>query len=96
MPTYIRVKWIHPFRDEPRWLYSELDAERWEVRKVEQFPDGRLGFADADSSSGDTRLGEVQVPSLAEIGAISEFRPAEITKAEFEAIWRRATRPPFR
>ena len=96
MSSYIRVEWMHSLPDEPRWLYSELDGERWEVRKVEQFPDGRMAFADAGASSGDTRLGDVQVPTLAEIGAIPEFRPIEITKAEFEAIWQRATRPPLR
>jgi hypothetical protein len=73
-------------------LYSELDPQRWEVRKVEEFPDGSLGFASAEKSSDKTKLGEEPIPSLAEIAAEPQFKPREITKAEFEAIWEKATR----
>jgi hypothetical protein len=38
--NYIKVKWNHALPDEPVWFYSELDAERWETRKVEIFADG--------------------------------------------------------
>jgi hypothetical protein len=41
----------------PVVLYSELDDNRFEVRKVEVFRDGRLGYADAVRSSGGTGLG---------------------------------------
>ena len=33
--SYLKVKWNRSFPDEPMPLYSELDRERWEVRKVE-------------------------------------------------------------
>jgi hypothetical protein len=33
--SYLKVKWNRSFPDEPMLLYSELDRERWEVRKVE-------------------------------------------------------------
>jgi len=42
--TYLKVKWIHSHPDAPVLLYSELDRERWEVRKVEVFRDGSLGL----------------------------------------------------
>jgi hypothetical protein len=32
---YLKVKWIHPFPSEPIVLMSELDDERYEIRKVE-------------------------------------------------------------
>jgi hypothetical protein len=32
--SYLKVKWNRSFPDEPMLLYSELDRERWEVRKV--------------------------------------------------------------
>src|SRR3984957_10771973 len=35
--SYLKVKWNPSFPDEPMLLYSELDRERWEVRKVEFF-----------------------------------------------------------
>ncbi len=52
--TYIKVRWLHTSPDDPVLLYSELDAERWEQRKVDIFADGRTGFADAAEQSGDT------------------------------------------
>src|SRR5262245_53946624 len=84
---YIKVKWIHSSPDEPVLLYSELDDDRWETRKVEVFSNGRIGFASAAESGGTTRLGEIPVPSLDEIAAEGEFEPLEISKAEFEKVW---------
>lgn len=34
---YIKVIWMHSFDDEPTELYSEIDDERYETRKVEFF-----------------------------------------------------------
>lgn len=33
--TYIRVRWLHHGPDFPIVRYSELDEQRWEVRKVD-------------------------------------------------------------
>ena len=84
---YLRCRWKHSFPDEPILLYSELDDERWEHRKVEIFADGRMAYADRHRESGDTGLGLVPVPPLAEIAADPQFDPAEISKAEFELVW---------
>ncbi|WP_394837690.1 DUF6881 domain-containing protein [Pendulispora rubella] len=85
--NYIRVNWRHSHPDEPITLYSELNAERWEVRKVEVFKCGRYGFAGTEESSGDTKLGEMPVPDLDEIATDPQFEPAEITREEFEDAW---------
>lgn len=85
--SYIKVKWIHSFPDDPVWLYSELNADRWETRKVEIFADGSRGYASATESGGETCLGEVPVPPLLEISSDPEFEPVEITKEEFEDVW---------
>ncbi len=87
--TYIRVAWIHEHPEEPVILYSELDADRWEVRKVEVFRTGRCGYADSKESSGGTGLGEVPVPELSEIARDPQFEPVEITRDEFEEVWAR-------
>lgn len=71
-------------------LYSELDDNRFEVRKVEVFRDGHLGYADAERSSGGTGLGLVATPSLEEIAQDPQFEPVEIEQAEFEAVWERS------
>lgn len=89
--NYLKVQWKHASPNDPILLYSELDDARWEVRKVEVFPDGRMGYAGSNSAFGGTRLGKVPVPSLAEIAADPEFAPAVISRAEFEAIWDNAT-----
>jgi uncharacterized protein DUF6881 len=88
--VFMRVRWHHSSVEHPVMLYSELDETRWEVRKVDLFADGRLSYADARTSTGDTRLGEAAVPLLEEIAASSELEPAEIGRAEFEEIWERA------
>jgi hypothetical protein len=85
--SYIRIRWKHEFSGEPALLYSELDENRWEIRKVEVFPDGHRGYASAAGSFGGTGLSVEPIPPLAEIAANPEFEPAEIGRQEFEHIW---------
>ena len=84
---YVRISWRHDHVGEPTTLYSEVDDERREVRKVEVFSNGRCGYASVLASAGGTRLGEVPMPELGTIAADPQFGPAEITAAEFEAVW---------
>jgi len=88
--TYFKCKWNHTFPDGPILLYSELDDQRWELRKVEVFRDGRMGYADAEKEFGGSGLGLEPTPSLADIAANSEFEPVEITRQEFESVWSEA------
>ncbi len=85
--SYIRVEWKHESPGDPITLYSELDEERWEVRKVEVFHDGRVTHAWAKGSTGATNLGDQPAPSVAEIAANPEFVVTEISRADFEAVW---------
>ncbi|KVV48313.1 hypothetical protein WT27_04255 [Burkholderia territorii] len=84
---YIRVKWVHTIPSEPIWLYSELDSDRWEIRKVEVYADGNMGFADQFKSIGGTSLSIEPLPSISEIMLDPQFDPVEITKQEFEKVW---------
>ncbi len=84
---YISVIWKHNHRDEPVRLVSELDGERFEVRKLEFFDDGTVGFASKVGEGVSTRLGEVSVPPLAEINHGPEFEGVAITKSEFDLLW---------
>ena len=90
---YLRVEWVHSDPDDPVTLYSEVDEEGREVRKVEIFADGRAGFASQSEKAGGTELGDQPVPPLAEIAAAGPFRPALITREEFESVWANRTRP---
>jgi hypothetical protein len=87
---YMLVRWHHESEDEPVLLYSELDDDRWEVRKVEVYGDGRCDYANSTESTGSTLLGETPIPPLAEIAAAPEFGAEEISKHEFEEVWAKA------
>jgi len=84
---YIKVTWRHQNPKEPTLLYSELDSERYESRKIEVFANGQRGFADSKENSGSTFLGTVPFPPLEEIATDEQFVPAEITAEEFEREW---------
>jgi hypothetical protein len=88
---YMKVSWRHTHPDEPTLLYSELDDARWETRKVEIFRNGNIGYASSTASSGSSELGIVPIPPISIIASDPEFEPTEITKEEFEEVWRRAT-----
>jgi HEAT repeat protein len=87
---YIKVKWLHTSPDTPVLLYSELNGELWEVRKVEVYADGRMDFACREEQSGNTRLGIEPLPDLEEIAADREFEPAIISAEEFGSVWEKA------
>lgn len=92
MTTYLYAKWKSAPADSPVEFYSELDAARWEKRKVEVFPDGHMGYASSSSSSNDgTRLAIVALPPLSDIARQIEFEAREISAEEFESVWLRAT-----
>jgi hypothetical protein len=91
---YICVKWKHSLPDEPILLYSEVDDDRLEVRKVEVYRDGRKGYAGPGEASASTRLAQqTSLPSLAEIAADPQFEPAEITPEQFEEVWEKRRIP---
>ncbi|PKV82652.1 hypothetical protein [Streptomyces sp. TLI_146] len=90
MTSYVKVRWDHEFTEEPVDIFSELDDDRYEVRKVEVYREGRLDWADSSRETGTTFLGEVPFPDLQEINSQGEFHAEPITVAEFEAVWRRA------
>lgn len=62
-------------------------VDGWEVRKVDEFADGRLVRADREHESGSTRLSEAPVPSAEEIGGDPQF---VVGKAAFESVWTQA------
>ena len=54
---YLKAIWHRAGKHDPIVLISELDDERYEVRKVEVFAGGLLGFAGEQASAKGTRLG---------------------------------------
>lgn len=89
---YLRIRWIHHLPDEPVLLYSEIDEDRYEVRKVEEYADGHCDVASVDGHTGSTYLGEVPTPGLSAINAQEDFVALEISSEEFEQVWAEALR----
>jgi len=84
---YIDVEWLHECSEDPIRLVSELDGLRYEIRKLEFFRNGEVGFASKDQCSNGTDLGTMEVPPLAEINASPEFSGIAITAELFEHLW---------
>jgi hypothetical protein len=85
---YIRLKWNHTNPDEPVWIFSEVDSNGKEVRKIECFPNGFCDVANATVSSGSARLMTLPLPDLRQLARRDpEFIPVEITPQEFEEVW---------
>ena len=87
---YILVEWLHTMPSEPIRLYYELDQERYERRKVEEYRDGTLHSADASHGQGSTFLAWEPRPPVAEFEQDPQFRVLEVTAQEFERIWQQA------
>jgi hypothetical protein len=90
---YLRVQWLHFHPDEPVEIYSEINEDGWEVRKLEVFPDGSLGFASPTEGMGSTMLSVEPVPSLPEIASDAQFKPIEISREDFEQVWEKRLQP---
>jgi hypothetical protein len=93
MIEFLRVTWHHDFPDDPVLLISEL-KDRFEVRKIDKFRDGRVQFAGPDGATGDTMLSWVAVPSPEEIAQDPEFSVELIDANEFESEWAAAVGQP--
>ena len=88
--TYIKVQWTHGFQDEPILLYSELDSNKNEIRKVEIYKNGKLGYACENKSVNGTFLSKTEIPLLKDINSDAQFDACEIDKEYFESIWIKA------
>jgi hypothetical protein len=85
---YVRLKWNHTNPDEPVWIFSELDSDGKEVRKIECFRNGFCDVANATASSGTAALMTLPLPDLKMLARRDpEFTPVEITKDQFEEVW---------
>jgi hypothetical protein len=87
---YLKVHWNHDSEKQPIAFYCELEDDRMEIRKVELYADGSFGYANEKRSSGKTSLGVLPMLTIEELSASPNYTPAEITRDEFEDIWRLA------
>ena len=84
---YIDVDWKHESRKYPSRLVSEIGGDDFEIRKLEFFPDGTVGFATEIQNSKTTELGADVIPSIEEINLKQEFSGKVISQIDFEKLW---------
>jgi len=85
---YFRLKWNHNNPDEPVWIFSELNSDGKEVRKIECFHNGFCDVATATESSGTAAVATLPLPDLKALARRDpEFEPKEISREEFEEVW---------
>lgn len=84
---YIDVLWLIDADEEPYRLISEIGPDNFEVRKIDLFRNGEVGFASKDANTSKTMLGTVEVPTLEEINTDDEFDGKNITADDFEKLW---------
>lgn len=86
---FFKCDWKHASSTDPIEIYCEVDPNGFEVRKVERFPNGSLGWADtiSSSSNADTFLAYVEIPPLDEINLSPEFDAFEISETQFRSIF---------
>ena len=89
--TYFQVRWHHDNPGDPVRIYEELSDERYELRKVEEFADGRLIRSDRINPDFATTLSWVPVPAEEEIAAEKELTVDPLTAEAFDSVWARAS-----
>jgi hypothetical protein len=84
--AYILMRWVNRPEGEPVETYVEFDSERYEVRKVERFPDGSLDRADSQHETERTMLGERPLPTTEDIESLG-LAVEDIDRGDFERVW---------
>jgi len=78
---------LHKSGLDPILIYSEVDDEGWETRKVEVFADGKIGTAPPGDDDLNTKLSIEPLPDIEMIRVDHQFEPSWISKEEFEEVW---------
>lgn len=84
---YLDISWQHDSEDDPYRMLCEVGADGYEIRKLEFFKNGRIGYASEIESSELTMLSVNRVPKLDAIVAQPGFSGAEISLQQFEQLW---------
>lgn len=85
---YILLEWSHDMEDEPIMVYSEIDNQYYEVRKIEIYRNGSILKCDEKMINSEIVLADVPFPDdIEEINQDAQFNAKYIGKNEFESLW---------
>ena len=89
------VKELHlPEEDEPNYVYSELDGQRRETRRVEFYPSG-VCFAYGGDMGHEEALAQEAFPAdLRSLNVPGEVEVRSITRQHFAEVWAQAQERP--
>ena len=91
---YVLVEWSHDLEDEPYEIYSELDSDRREVRKIEFFRNG-LCFSYGGERGSFEALSKDPFPADLRSWNLDGQREAKaISRSFFQEIWNQAQERP--
>ena len=86
---HVKVEWLNPSNEEPTWMYSEVDDDNNEIRKVYLHADGVIELAGYGLDIG-TELAYESMPSLNELKLEAGFLSEAISEKEFNVQWEKA------
>lgn len=89
---YFAVRWRHDSPHDPALLFEELNEQRLETRKVEQYADGSRIWSDRIAPALNATLSWEPIPSEADIDSQQDFTVEPLTAEEFEVVWARRPR----
>jgi hypothetical protein len=89
---YFHAVWFDASEDEPVEYYDELDADRYSIRCIRKYRDGRLESCGYASDNWRDEMPEGPIPPIIEINRDPQFAAQEISKSDFESVWSQANR----
>ncbi len=85
---YIQLEWFHDVAEDPCIIYSEINGQRYEVRKIAAFKDGTYMKCNEEMINSQIELADVPFPvNLEEINQDKQFYAKYISKEEFQEKW---------
>jgi hypothetical protein len=87
---YIHVIWLAAFPNDVHEFYDALDAERWSIRCVRVYRDRSSRRFSYKSQNWRDVMPEAAIGTTKEINRDSQFLARDMTREEFEEIWRAA------
>lgn len=90
--SYLAVHWQAAASDGAHIYIDEIDAERWCIRCVRKYVDGRSVAFDYGTKNWKALMPETAMPTAVDINRDPQFSALEISAVEFETHWQAATK----